>query len=293
MIAIGILGIGMLMVAATFPVGLDQTRVIAEKSTAPVVAEEAFATLRLHLDDPNPTPRVGGFTITSTPAPGTGPVTFRQAVLSTQAALPALPIPQYVSNALIFPDPTSGEPLTRPVNDWLGSPHLLLGTADTLGAATRYYPSTPTVFVGTGSDIPYTWSVLVGLGSRPNDVGVVVFVLRRSAATPVLISADFRTTPALIDSFPVAQLDPVNPTTTIGAFGPDAFNEGGFLVRAFDGQIFRVLTNEPGSNRITLNAPADWPPPDGNGDEQFWFIPADPALGRSPVVGVYVRSMPL
>ena len=31
MIAIGILGIGMLMVAATFPVGLDQSRIVSEK----------------------------------------------------------------------------------------------------------------------------------------------------------------------------------------------------------------------------------------------------------------------
>ncbi len=51
MVAIGILGIGLLMVAATFPVGIEQTRTAANETLAPIIADEAFATLDLLLKD--------------------------------------------------------------------------------------------------------------------------------------------------------------------------------------------------------------------------------------------------
>ena len=53
MIAILILGVGMIMVAATFPVGLEATRINTEQTLSPIIAKEAFAELRLLYDDMN------------------------------------------------------------------------------------------------------------------------------------------------------------------------------------------------------------------------------------------------
>jgi hypothetical protein len=163
-----------------------------------------------------------------------------------------------------------------------------------LGAATRFYPSTRAVLAANDADFPYTWSVLLGRGRTSNEVGFVVFVTRRSLATPVLIRAEFPKPPpvansSIINTFPVEQMDPVSGSVITGV-APDAFIEGGFLVRAADAQLFRVLSIQPGVPQITLDGFAD---ANSNGEEQFWFIPVDPATGRSPVVGVYVRSLPL
>jgi len=50
MIAIGILGIGMLMVAATFPVGIQQTQIAVHDTMAPIVADDAWGALQMKLD---------------------------------------------------------------------------------------------------------------------------------------------------------------------------------------------------------------------------------------------------
>ncbi len=48
LIAIGILAVGRLFVAGTFPVGIYFTAVASEKTTAAVVADEAFAKIQLY-----------------------------------------------------------------------------------------------------------------------------------------------------------------------------------------------------------------------------------------------------
>ena len=52
LIAIGILAVGLLFVAGTFPVGIYFTAVASEKTTAAVVADEAFAKIKLYGVDP-------------------------------------------------------------------------------------------------------------------------------------------------------------------------------------------------------------------------------------------------
>jgi len=59
LLAIGILAVGMLFIAGVFPVGIHFTTVAAERTIAAVVADEAFAKIRLYaLGEPN-NPLVG------------------------------------------------------------------------------------------------------------------------------------------------------------------------------------------------------------------------------------------
>jgi prepilin-type N-terminal cleavage/methylation domain-containing protein len=51
MIAIVIFGVGMIMVAATFPVGIDQCRIVADESVTPLVADQAMVQLQFLLED--------------------------------------------------------------------------------------------------------------------------------------------------------------------------------------------------------------------------------------------------
>ena len=58
LIAVAILATGLLFVAGTFPVGIYFTAVAAEKTTAAVVADEAFAKVKLYGVDVNPSTTV-------------------------------------------------------------------------------------------------------------------------------------------------------------------------------------------------------------------------------------------
>jgi prepilin-type N-terminal cleavage/methylation domain-containing protein len=51
MIAIVIFGVGMIMVATTFPVGIDQCRIVAEESVLPLVADQSRVELQFLLED--------------------------------------------------------------------------------------------------------------------------------------------------------------------------------------------------------------------------------------------------
>ena len=56
LMAVGVLAVGMLFVAGVFPVGIYFATISAERTTAAVVADEAFAKIKLYgidIDDPN------------------------------------------------------------------------------------------------------------------------------------------------------------------------------------------------------------------------------------------------
>jgi prepilin-type N-terminal cleavage/methylation domain-containing protein len=53
LIAIGLLAVGMLFVAGAFPVSIHFTAVATERTIAPIVADEAFAKLRIYFNDSN------------------------------------------------------------------------------------------------------------------------------------------------------------------------------------------------------------------------------------------------
>lgn len=278
MVAIGIFGIGMLMVAATFPVGLDQARIVSEESIAPLVANEAYATLRLLLDDP--TPRVnlrernGAF-------PNT-PVTLR----FSQALAPT-------AFTAILGDPINLN-LWRDINDWLGSPHPSLRSDPNyfpidpldLGAGVRFYPSTP----NGAANLPYTWCVLYGRSASA--VTFMVFVTRRSTATPILIQGtipDINSLSPNTFDMPVGVIDPLDWSNVFYELDQSAFEEGMLLV-PFDNSGFhevRSISPDPDYPGVILSSIPSIPTP------TFWCIPVDPATGRSPVIAMYSRTFPL
>lgn len=53
LIAIGLLAMGMLFIAGAFPVSIHFTTVTTERTIAPIVADEAFAKLRIYFNDAN------------------------------------------------------------------------------------------------------------------------------------------------------------------------------------------------------------------------------------------------
>ena len=299
MIAIGILGVGLMLVAVTFPVGLDQTRIVAEQSIAPLLANEAFTTLQMLLNDPNNTPRIAPDSDVANPVR-----TFRQALLET---IPP-PVPTLLIDNLL---------IGRNINNWLGSPCDIItkhydelsaqwivtitkpyspnpklgNISDTSGGNTRYYPSNS----GGWVEPSYTWSTLFRRHDADN-VQFIVFVNRRSYQTPRFVSFG-------VGSYTVnsSKIDLSSGTILLANF-----SENSFLVRQ-DGLIFRIksINNTPGKESLVLDhvliedPDDDIPPidpryslPPGS-DPIFWFVPTNLNTGRSPCVNVYSRTLSL
>lgn len=339
MIAIGILGVGMLMVAATFPVGLDQSRIVTEQTIAPLVANDAFERLRLLLDEPSFLKRIPH---DATAPDFTDPTTWR----SFREALEQIAIQQLdgSSQELLRSHLSNGKPAEDPALSEVSPPYRWTGLNELLvapyippttpgmpprngGAGTRFYPA---VAAKRGSETwpynwtlalrsdaagqpslvepPYTWSALYRVHSVTSpvvshSVQFVVFVNRRGSEWPSdwPKPVNLLTQGAIIEPVPSEVWLPPNYTSTSGVSNRRLiaeFSEGGFLVQS-DGVICRIkqilrakdLTNSTadpsnpdGCHRIVL---------DGISSPIVWFIPADPATGRSPCIGVYSRVFPM
>jgi prepilin-type N-terminal cleavage/methylation domain-containing protein len=166
MIAIGILGVGLLMVAATFPVGLDQSRIVAEQTIAPLVVEDAFQRLKLLLDEPAGFKRIPN----AAAAPTAWLYSFQESLrqLAVQqyldAGSPTIditvngPIQAYLTNGVAAENPAMvGAPIPP---TWTGLNELLVAPFDSVvrrGVGVRFYPS---IGAKLGSSTwPYNWSL--------------------------------------------------------------------------------------------------------------------------------------
>lgn len=298
MIAIGILGIGMLMVAATFPVGLDQSRIVTEQSIAPNVANEAFARLELMLDEPDSFKRVGVW-----PPAAALTDSFRQ---SLRRAVPT-GASAVLRNSLLNGGAAGAE---APFNVWLAAPYAD-GSVPIGGLGTRFYPSVPgqcrvgtTPWVydwriprvsttpGTApelTDPAYSWSALY---RRPSDTSVqfVVFVNRRSTRWPVMAAPGANSSGNTI-VLPLVGPPPYGVTAPAISCSADSFNEGGFIVGA-NGSISRIKMIDRTQSAMFPQGTLIVDPPVTD-FSQLWFIPLDPALGRSPCIAVYSRTFPM
>jgi len=303
MIAMGILGVGMLMVAATFPVGLDQARIVAETSIAPQVETEARTALKLLLNAPATAgPRIG-----IPPDYSTARCTFRRAFenLYDVYKITPPPVSTFFSKTMYL-DITGNN--ARDINNWLGSPVNGLGDpSDELGARVRYYPSItgnspqdPNVLQ---PEIPYTWSVIYTIdpiGNNQFDVIFIIFINRRSNAEPQPVRffernndiIEFKNN-ANVDSFDTSAHTEFGRTTIdeADAYRVSDFSEGGYLVSDNAGEIFTINAIDPyGDSKIDRNAnlTLDHIPNTPMDDDaiDFWFIPADPNTGKSPCIGV-------
>ena len=293
MIAIGILGVGMLMVAATFPVGLDQCRIVSEQTIAPLVAEDAFQRLRLLLAEPDSSKRIPD----SVTNPTQWQYGFREALVKASAP----DVHAYLPND----DPINAKSWIW-LNEWLFAPYVLPnGTTQPRGAGTRFYPSISASYQASTNrwllplrtdaagqpqlvEPPYTWSALYRKYANADQTYVqfFVFVNRRGTTWP----KDWpRTAKVNEDEHSWTPADPVLPGPLLDADGKPLdmakFSDGAFLVSSPDGNILRIKEVNRRENTITLDrAP---------GVSEFWFIEADPATGQSPCIGVYSRTFPL
>lgn len=294
MIAIGVLGIGMLMVAATFPVGIEQSRRVTDDSVAPAVADEAFASLELLLRERYPrvwtkngtlrfplgagfakaaeggwTPPILWNTFPEDPANPTGSQAFdlNAWLRNDQDVLAKMG----VSGA---PDAKTG----NPARGEKPAPYLCVYPS-ALGETPRYY-----------------WSVLyrypsLADGSAPDtsQVEFVVFVTRGS--------------PGALGSFlvePVAESGPYlpsinvvdDPGTNTKAVDVIPKLDDGQAIVAENGQIFTIqqIRGTPDSARIELQAPIQ---AYRGAKIRMWSIPRDATTGMSPLVGVFKRTIPL
>lgn len=295
MIAIGILGVGMLMVAATFPVGLDQCRIVSEQTIAPLVAEDAFQRLRLLMSEPDSLKRIGLWPLGPTDLPTKS---FRESLSLISDSSP-----------IRYTLPDDAGNLT-PINELLRAPYNPnYGAGLSLyGAATGFYPSVPANISSaldknqvvrstcklplrnssTGApalvEPPYTWST-VFRRLADGSVQFFVFVNRRGSDWPT----DWpRTAKVNADAHSWTPADPVLPGPLLDARNDkipmSKFSEGAFLVSS-QGNILRIKEVNRRENTITLDRAPD--------DSIFWFIEADPATGQSPCIGVYSRTFPL
>mgnify|MGYP006908265215 CR=1 FL=1 len=324
MIAISIFGVGMLMVATTFPVGIDQARIVAEETQAPIIANEAFSALELLLDDP--TPRIDADnnpTIPPSLSAGVPLLSFRQAIAN---------IP--ISNALFDVFWNSNWGFNQPfllLNDWLISPFASSSIREG-GAQVRWYPSIPAatfpysaagrpanqtearsndrgqipgfaaprpptplyrwVFPQSNGDYTnpgYSWSALfmkTSLGNQPA-VRFFVFVSRGSFVTPQRIQFGLPNWDTTGLSSPVAYAVIINAAQGLS---PAGFSEDAYLVRG-DGQIFQIKSVQVATKDDPAYLTFDRGPLVGafSNDPVFWGVPAD-SSGRSPVIGIYQRT---
>jgi len=299
MIAIGILGVGMLMVAATFPVGLDQCRIVSEQTIAPLVANDAFERLRLLLAEPDSAKRIPNDL--TTPDPTKFFASFRESLRTESLGVVSARLPK---NDPMMPYDPSNDSTFLGLNEWLSVPYRLSSGLEPRGAATRFYPSVFPYYQASAKrwmlplrtdaagqpilvDPPYTWSALY----RKNDnagqtyVQFFVFVNRRGTTWP----KDWpRTAKVNEGEHSWTPADPVLPGPLLDAYNDkipmSKFSEGAFLVSS-QGNILRIKEVNRRDNTITLDRAPD--------DSIFWFIEADPATGQSPCIGVYSRTFPL
>ncbi|MGB9625870.1 MAG: type IV pilus modification PilV family protein [Phycisphaerae bacterium] len=289
MIAIGILGIGMLMVAATFPVGIEQTRIATQETIIPLVVDDAANTMRLLLNSNQQRPF-------SLPSGMTG-FAVPRTVLVDNVILPTTngwSSPPGLTDRLSLSELKNKGDFTslasNSFNDWLG--------------AVRDYPAPPGVQPGPSqaaglSGSPYTWFALSRYPADPSRLDVLFLVTRRSSAS--LAWARAERAAADTTGKTVRILGPASTADSTTAQALAALVGSGLSLACVDpnplplGQmrVLRVATVNTGTATLTLEEPATGVAPEGAGGSSVWIIPKDPATGVSPVIGWQVRSIPL
>lgn len=260
MIAIGILGIGMLMVATTFPVGLDQTRIAMQETMAPLVSDEIYATLNLLLEDHSQRVLVGG---------------SRYNLADLIRASATAPFADHLTDRIFVPGDSFD------LNGWF------LGTdPKAQGAPTppaTLYPSvlrSPTLAAHYSSALLYRFPKL----PDASQVEVVAFVARGGLVRLEEIGAE-----------PV----PVQPTVIHIPDNPAKGYTGARIARellpgtsivAFDGSRYYVLSTAPTQAEVTVDRPF-FPGAAATSTLPIWRVAPDASTGASPLIHVYSRNV--
>jgi prepilin-type N-terminal cleavage/methylation domain-containing protein len=261
LMAVGILTVGMVLIATMFPVGIYLTGVATERTMAAVVADEAFAKIQLY-DFENP----------------------KSLPFDTNFFLKTYDYEQAHNDQFLGSSPCSG-----------GS-YDLFPDINVIDPNEFSYPS---IDPYAASNRQYYWSALCKkLNSDPCDTQylVTVFVARKTSSNlkyywhdpyrcadpnssdrPRVVDVNVQKVPP--DKL---EIDPcyakyVNPPTTILVLDNNT-----------PGRLYRVVDriNNTDANVITLDRNLD---PDANDPNGIWFIPPPNTGGKNADIGVYQR----
>ena len=262
MIAIGILGIGMLMVAATFPVGIQQTQTNTYETVAPLVANDAWGVVNLALDRRLPVSNVmlrDALSITGHLVHQVGATRYLKPYL-TDRVCNEQGVFEYTVGQ------TGNIDRLPNLNDWLQDDTLANG---------RGYPS------GAAN---YTWRVLFwnppGANGEAdlNRLEVVLLVLRRELVSDLVRNVTLTVNPSRRDE---VQVDAPS-ADAIASLGT------GYSLLSDNGEelprVVRIL--EAGGKRARVQLERD----PGN-IAVGWLVPKDPNTGMSPLLRTYRRTI--
>jgi len=273
----------MLMVAATFPVGIEQTRIATQETMIPLVVDDAANTLRLLLSGNQGRPT----NIAGLAAPVVARTVLIDNVIGSTALAGASPaLTECISGVSL---PSKGALADSPsFNDWLGP--------------VRDYPTPSGAQPGVGqagtTGSPYTWFVLFRYPLSGNSIGldVLLLVARRTSMLPVWVIAERvlgdTTNKTVRIRDPGRNADVRTNQELAALVGPGlslAYVDSG------SGQfrVLRVATVNASTATIATEDPATGLAAEGTNGSDVWIIPKDLTTGVSPVIGWQVRSIPL
>ena len=259
--SIGVLAVGMIFVAGVFPVGLYFATISTERSIAAVVADEAFAKVRLYgvriYDDVNfppswasPIPRIGCIDFNDV----TNEVFYQQEYAYPSDITLDISKRTYCWSAICrFPDPNNPPPLAHLVE-------VTVFVCRRAGAGEKYWYRAP----------PPINQFLPGDYSRPFNVSV----LRVNNPDELVIEQK---------------------TLTYGGYNIEQktfINDGYTIIDNATGQLYRVLERypPPRDQIILLDRPwqaVTWP----GVLPSVWVIPPPFGGGRNPCIAVYQRTI--
>lgn len=283
MIAIGILGIGMLMVAATFPVGIEQTRRATEDTMAPIVADEAWSMLDLLLNDRMPRVTVGNRQHRLADLLARMPATGRQPW--DVPVNPADPVQggAFNLNRWLLNEPCDyGRNVVSRVQ-WM--PGVSLYPSDPY----RYYARTdlqlnardPRASLPRRADPRYVWSFVF----RPSTsgAGLADFTLLITRGRP----PEFSVIKVNADPTDQTKLQVPDEGGVSGEQTASELQPGALLVTAIDADAYWVVRNDPERKAVWVNRPFM---PQVTNPFQKLGVPVyrvlnDPVTGSLPIVG--------
>jgi|GEM_PF-4977527 len=283
MIAIGILGIGMLMVAATFPVGIEQTRRATEDTMVAIVADEAWSMLDLLLNDRMPRVIVGNRQHRLADLLAKMPATGRQ-----PWDVPVDPGNPVQGGAFNLNRWLLNEPCDYGRNavsriQWM--PAVSLYPSDPY----RYYAKTdlqlnacdPRVTLARRADPRYVWSFV--FRPKSGGSGLAYFTLVITRGRP----PEFSVIKVNADPWDQTKLQVPDEGGVSGEQIAGELQPGALLVTAIDADAYWVVRNDPERKAVWVNRPfmQDVPNPLQKLGVPVYRVLNDPTTGGLPIVG--------
>ncbi len=270
LIATAIMTVGLVMIATIFPVGVRLTGLSAERSVAAVVADEAFAKVRLYgLRDFVNWPAAQLNPVAGNPDPG---ATYYFSDLFSYTTM-------YAAHA-------GGDGL--------------YGTPDDAYVDSAWYEFLYPSFMNSGEEQKYHWSALCRRTDL-KDVQVTIFVTNKTFAGLPYYGYDQNFDEVDDSAWPmpvkvaVTLIDPRTLQIDTAAWGGaalDFFDAGYTIVDDYTGTIYRILEMKDvsGNGNSDIILWDDWQSTPGKSlPDAVWVVPPGIGSSRYPCVGVFQR----